>query len=459
MNEQVVIPMNEPIPMTSLATEWNPIAGTTGRYIRFLTYNLFLRPPLIHSKFCDYKDQRLQLFVENVLPQFDIICLQEMFRFGSDRKRTLERAASKLGFCYSGFIPNSWSNLKPIDGGIMILSRYPAIEQDYIIYSQGVHADAWAAKGALSALLQILPGIRLLVVCTHLQAEYPGHNFFHVQASQVLELKAFLIRKHNQYPNVPIILAGDFNIGDPATFINEAKGTSFSYALLRHILSWNTSYQESEQLIRCLSSAQSMSTAPNVSLSTIAVGHNVDYTLQAHDWRDLVLEAYPESFHSKLVTYGGGEIDYIKGLVMPLSAPTWINSVDPKQLKRIDYIFYFNREDLDVATNIGSRIMTDIFDFDAFVQKEKSAVSQSESDQLVPGNKYQIILKPGTTRIEPFHVKGYPFPQLSDHFGIKAIFEIVDLNQYYRYLTFKKLIPTMNGTTEHITVLNTSVIP
>jgi endonuclease/exonuclease/phosphatase family metal-dependent hydrolase len=178
-----------------------------------------------------------------------------MFRFGSERKRTLERAASKLGFCYSGLTPSRWSNLKPIDGGIMILSRYPAIEQDYIIYSQGVHADAWAVKGALSDLLQILAGIRLLVVCTHLQAEYPGHNFFHIQVSQVLELKAFLIRKHNQYPNVPIILAGDFNIGNPTTFINEAKGTSFSYALLLHVLSWNTSYQESEQLIRCLSSA------------------------------------------------------------------------------------------------------------------------------------------------------------------------------------------------------------
>jgi len=52
--------------------------------IKLLTYNLYLRPPLVHSNEDDYKDERLAEFIK-LIPDFDIICLQEVFALGSSR--------------------------------------------------------------------------------------------------------------------------------------------------------------------------------------------------------------------------------------------------------------------------------------------------------------------------------------------------------------------------------------
>lgn len=39
-----------------------------------MTYNLFMRPPPVHTNGCDYKDERLRLFCETQLDNFDVIC-------------------------------------------------------------------------------------------------------------------------------------------------------------------------------------------------------------------------------------------------------------------------------------------------------------------------------------------------------------------------------------------------
>lgn len=39
-----------------------------------LTYNLFLRPPLVKNNKDDYKNERTKLFLQSV-NEFDIICL------------------------------------------------------------------------------------------------------------------------------------------------------------------------------------------------------------------------------------------------------------------------------------------------------------------------------------------------------------------------------------------------
>ena len=47
--------------------------------LRLLTYNLFLRPLGIIDGETDYKDERLQKFIENYLDKYDVICFQEVF--------------------------------------------------------------------------------------------------------------------------------------------------------------------------------------------------------------------------------------------------------------------------------------------------------------------------------------------------------------------------------------------
>ena len=43
--------------------------------IRLLTFNIFIRPPLVNDFGNDYKDERLAYFTKEILPNYDVICL------------------------------------------------------------------------------------------------------------------------------------------------------------------------------------------------------------------------------------------------------------------------------------------------------------------------------------------------------------------------------------------------
>ena len=45
------------------------------RDLKLLTYNLFIRPPPINSFGNDYKEERLNYFLKNYLPLYDIVCI------------------------------------------------------------------------------------------------------------------------------------------------------------------------------------------------------------------------------------------------------------------------------------------------------------------------------------------------------------------------------------------------
>lgn len=112
--------------------------------VKILTYNIFERPPLIRNNYSDYKDLRLSLFIEKVLPRFDIICLQEMFEYGSKRQKRLLAAAADLGFKYQHKSPAKslfwdWS----IDGGCLVLSKFPFAHIASETYDRGAAADRY----------------------------------------------------------------------------------------------------------------------------------------------------------------------------------------------------------------------------------------------------------------------------------------------------------------------------
>lgn len=67
---------------------------TTKKLINLLTYNLFLRPPLITNNGNDFKNERLNLF-KDYLYEFDIINFQEVFQTLNNRKKELVGHAKK----------------------------------------------------------------------------------------------------------------------------------------------------------------------------------------------------------------------------------------------------------------------------------------------------------------------------------------------------------------------------
>lgn len=141
--------------------------------IKLLSFNIFLRPPPVKNNENDWKDERLyDFFLE--MKDFDIICLQEMFGTLTTRRQTLIKIASKLGFFYYYEIPPpSFFAKNLIDGGLLILSRFPIIDTEFKPYSYSVLDCILGQKGCLYAKIKIKDSF-LVIINTHLQASYFG---------------------------------------------------------------------------------------------------------------------------------------------------------------------------------------------------------------------------------------------------------------------------------------------
>jgi len=137
--------------------------------IRILSYNIFVRPPLIKNNLSDYKDARLAYFIEHELSKFDIIGLQEMFNYGSNRQERLIEAARKLGFAYVHTSPHRSLLQGKIDGGLVLLSRFPIVKTGVYKFARGVFSDRLIAKGALYARIELAPQRHINVFLAHLQ--------------------------------------------------------------------------------------------------------------------------------------------------------------------------------------------------------------------------------------------------------------------------------------------------
>lgn len=186
--------------------------------VKLLSYNIFLRPPLIKNNADDFKNERLTEFLKSQLDRFDIICLQEMFSLCNYRQQLLLETAKERGFAYyAKSVDPHWLSGKFIDAGLVILSKYPILATDGMIYGAGNQIDSWAAKQVIYAKIQISPTFFVHVFTTHMQASYyDNHDSINVindraRASQVQEIADFVKRKTEGSP-YPAIIAGDFNI-------------------------------------------------------------------------------------------------------------------------------------------------------------------------------------------------------------------------------------------------------
>ncbi|KAI9189802.1 hypothetical protein H9P43_001235 [Blastocladiella emersonii ATCC 22665] len=143
--------------------------------LRLLTYNFFLRPPLISDYNGDSKEERLAGFIEHVLPQYDVIAMQETFTGYSSRVSRLEHAAKQAGYVAHVRGPaGSMVRGHLLDAGLLVLSRWPIRARAKITYARGVTVDRLASKGATYSLHvhPDQPNVRLHLFNTHLQASY-----------------------------------------------------------------------------------------------------------------------------------------------------------------------------------------------------------------------------------------------------------------------------------------------
>lgn len=188
--------------------------------IKFLQYNVFWRPFLLHIGKREYVKSRSCCLSKNV-EKYDVLCLNEAFCFGSNTVSEFVERLKSVGFKY--FVSNKPVKIlskKVIDSGVLIASKYPIIETSNITYSKGCSFDDFASKGAVYAKIKIGKDKTINVFSTHLQASYVVVTDvdYNVRDSQAKELQKF-ISYHIKNDSSPTFLLGDMNINS----INEER--------------------------------------------------------------------------------------------------------------------------------------------------------------------------------------------------------------------------------------------
>jgi endonuclease/exonuclease/phosphatase family metal-dependent hydrolase len=188
----------------------------------FLTYNMLQKPIGMNSVANEYKTERLKLFCDHYLLKFDILALQECFDSLNSRPYNFLKRSHKAGFKY--FCKNPEPSLRKmpfVDGGLLILSKFPIIESDHVFYPESITADRIMAKGALWSLIDIPhSNSRLHVFNTHMQAFFSKcSDSLQIQChirriEQIMVLKDFIkktLATHFKIGDL-VLLAGDLNI-------------------------------------------------------------------------------------------------------------------------------------------------------------------------------------------------------------------------------------------------------
>ncbi len=175
------------------------LSFTWAQEIKFLSYNVFLRPGAIG--WADYKPERFAELVDAV-KAYDVIGLSEVF---DDARREEWRDRLRQTHPYWVTPPESGNPLLQ-DGGLVLFSRYPIVFSRKMIYKDSADWDAMSEKGALFARIQ-LPSEKLFeVVLTHTQAEA---QHFPIRKKQFSQLQKFILKNHQAEP---LFVMGDMNV-------------------------------------------------------------------------------------------------------------------------------------------------------------------------------------------------------------------------------------------------------
>ena len=191
---------------------------------RVVSYNVFMRPPGISSdKHGDLKNERLQTMIVDLLPAYDIVCLQEMFNLCNCRRQKLIDAAVKRGFKYYSVPPDAplfssyWVN-----SGLLTLSKVPIVLTKFMPFKAGSGVDKYAYKGLLYSRLSVGKNRFVNLFNVHLQAHYNSDDRDNIQArlDQIVEIRSFVVELLANYAGLEdgrpfqeaVYLLGDFNV-------------------------------------------------------------------------------------------------------------------------------------------------------------------------------------------------------------------------------------------------------
>ncbi|KAG0255444.1 Sphingomyelin phosphodiesterase 3 [Actinomortierella ambigua] len=122
----------------------------------------------------------------------------------------------------------SYNYLTPLNGGVVIMSKWPILEKHQYIYTVGCGADWFALKGFAYVKINY-KGKNLHIFGTHLQSDDKGCRWGQAASMRMIQLQE--MRSYIDGKNIPknelVLMSGDFNIvRDTAEFDNSVLGNA-----------------------------------------------------------------------------------------------------------------------------------------------------------------------------------------------------------------------------------------
>jgi len=177
-----------------------------GGTLRFLTWNVFLMPPLIGES---PRNRERASVIADVLSEeeFDVLCLQKVFD-GAAREVLEQKLAPRYPYRFGP--ANDSCSLK-LNSGVFIASRVPLGGRREIQFDPCGAVECFSRKGAMYLEGTCGP-VPFRLVATHLQGD-EGKEYaimsHHIRQSQLRAIRDELIAPHRA-PATPFILCGDF---------------------------------------------------------------------------------------------------------------------------------------------------------------------------------------------------------------------------------------------------------
>ncbi len=189
-----------------------PAEKPPGMTIRVVSANVNRVPLAYGSRPC-----LLEAAIERMAESADVLLLQEAFaHVVANSVATISAAAAKAGMGHSASPVPNLGSLDMAGSGLMIVSRWPLRDATFHPFeTPGLYAEAFAAKGTLTATVLHPEGGRIVVATTHLQATYgnegPSSSMLDAVKSQRAEVAAAVSMAKSLTCSQGAVLSGDFN--------------------------------------------------------------------------------------------------------------------------------------------------------------------------------------------------------------------------------------------------------
>ena len=191
--------LNRIILLATLIVTLLPLSSAASE-LSVLTYNIYMRwPTWIFKDDHDWRAEHIPAHVRG----YDVVVLQEAF--ADEQRDTMLRVMSD-DYPYHTQ-PLGENEFFSHNGGVMILSRWPIVDEAYRVFEGCDGSDCMVKKGIVHAVIN-KSGEQIHVFGLHLQAQ---KEYAEARVGQFQQVGAFMESRDVAADEV-VLVAGDFNV-------------------------------------------------------------------------------------------------------------------------------------------------------------------------------------------------------------------------------------------------------